>query len=80
MSDVDPAIGGITVVPSDSVNFSATKPPRALWVGGAGNVSVLMSDGTSVVFIGCNAGSIIPGHISRVNLTGTTATFMVAMY
>jgi hypothetical protein len=78
--DSDPAIGAIAVTPSDSTPISTTKSVRALWVGGAGNISVLMSDGTTALFSGIPAGTLLPIRATRVNLTNTTATLIIAVY
>jgi len=45
----------------------------------AGNVSVL-SGGADVVFVGVQAGSILPVETARVNSTATTATNIVALF
>lgn len=51
---------------------------RALYVGGAGNVSVLpVGQSTSVTLVGVQAGSVLPIRVARVNATGTTATSIV---
>jgi len=66
------------VAPSDATDLDFLA--RALWVGGAGNVSVVMMDGNTVVFTGVAAGTLLPIRFSRVNATGTTATNMVALF
>ena len=73
-----PALNAEAVTPSDSV--SLTNDSRGLFVGGAGNISVLMSGGTSVTFTGVVAGSILPIRANRVNATSTTATDIVSLY
>lgn len=65
------------VTTSDTVDL--TNVSRALFVGGAGNVVVIMFDGTTVTFTGVTAGTILPIRVSRVKATGTTATNMVAL-
>lgn len=76
----DPSIGAIAVTPSDVTAISATKAIRAVYVGVGGNISALMSDGTSATFIGVVAGSILPIRVTRINSTSTTATNLVALY
>jgi hypothetical protein len=73
-----PAEWAGTVTPSDTTVFSVK--PRALYIGGNGNCSLLMADGDTVVFVGLTAGSILPIRCNRVNATGTTATNIVALY
>ena len=66
------------VTPSNSVDL--TRVSRALFVGGAGNLSVVMAgNGETVVFIGVPAGAVLPIRVSRVNSTSTTATNIVAI-
>jgi hypothetical protein len=73
-----PALNAEAVTPSDSV--SLTNDSRGLFVGGAGNISVLMSGGTTVTFTGVVAGSVLPIRANRINATSTTATNMVSLY
>jgi hypothetical protein len=73
-----PGEDAVVVTPSNSVNL--TGAPRALFVGGAGNISLVTAAGNTVVFTGVAAGSILPVRVQRVNLTDTTATNIVAIY
>lgn len=52
-----------------------TRVARALFIGVAGNVTVKTIMGTSVTFIGVQAGTILPIQVNVVNTTanGTTA-------
>lgn len=73
-----PASFAEVVTPSDTTDLSRTS--RALFVGGAGNISVEMAGGQSaVVFTGVVAGQILPIAVTRVNSTSTTATNIVAI-
>lgn len=73
----NPASRAFAVTPSDTVNF--TFRARALFVGGAGNISLVTEGGDTVTFTGVNAGSILPVMCTRVNLTLTTATNIVGL-
>ena len=80
------AIGGVAVTTSDTLEITpgnATNPYavgyRALWVGGAGNISVLFVDGTTATLSGILAGTLLPICFTRINATGTTATLLVAL-
>lgn len=74
----DPAREAKAVTPNDSTDIAQT---RALYIGGAGNVKVDMTGGTSAVtFTGATAGSILPIRCTRVYSTDTTATSIVALY
>lgn len=69
-----PAGGAFSVTPSDSTVIRAT----ALYVGGLGNVSVTMEDGSEAVFTGVTAGSILPIRVTKVK-AATTATSIVGL-
>jgi hypothetical protein len=79
-----PAEDGEAVV--NDVEFS--KMSRALYVGGAGHVVVLMKNGSEVVFSSVPAGTILPIRAKRVLTQGvgspaaatTTATLITAMW
>lgn len=77
--DVSSAWKGIAITPSD-----ATILPdgiRGVWVGGAGNLAVIMSgDTTPVTLAGVPAGTLLPIQISKVMATNTTATAITALY
>lgn len=57
----------------------ARKPATALWVGGAGDVSVVMAGGGVVTIAGVAAGTLLPIRVDRV-AAATTATSIVALY
>lgn len=65
------------VTPSDSTDLTGA---RALWVGGAGNLSIKCVDDSAAVTIAVpNAGILLPLFVSRV-MAATTATSIVALY
>ncbi len=72
-----PASIAEAVTPSDSTDL--TNVSRALWIGGAGNISVIMANGSTVLFSGVPAGTLLPLRVSRVRSTSTTATLIVAI-
>lgn len=72
------------ITPSDSVDFTAAQTYGrsvidGIFVGGAGNVTVVTMHGTTVLFVGLSAGDILPARAKRVNSTGTTATSLVGL-
>lgn len=79
----------VDIVKSDTVNFDGTTysatpgtlpvPCEAIYVGGAGIVAAVMSNGRVGNFT-CVAGEILPLRAIRVNSTTTTATLMLALY
>lgn len=74
-----PASNAAAVTPSDGADLSNTT--RALYIGGAGDVSVNMAGtGAAVVFAGVAAGATLPIRVDRVLSTGTTATSIVAIW
>lgn len=67
---------GVAVTPSDVTVIPKT---RAVYVGGAGNIAVRM-DGTTTLFSGVLAGTILPFEVDQVMATDTTATLITALY
>lgn len=65
------------VVPADAGVIRLT---RALYVGGAGNVRVLMASGQDVTFAGVVAGTVLSIAVTRVFATNTTATNILGLY
>jgi hypothetical protein len=53
---------------------------RAIYVGGAGNISMTGDDGNTEVFTGLLAGQILPCGPRKVNTTSTTATLLLGLY
>jgi len=72
-----PSVDQITITPTDGVDLS--KPVRSLYIGGAGNVTLVSPYGTTTTFVGLGAGTILPVSAVRVNATGTTATSLVGL-
>ncbi len=72
----DPGIHAAAVTRSDSVDLP--KACRALHIGVAGTIKVTTSGGDDVSFIAGQG--ILPVSCSRVWLTGTSATDIVAIW
>lgn len=70
--------GATTVTPSDANLLGNTT--TGIFVGGAGNLSVVMSDNTTVTLTGVTAGTFLPISVQQIKATGTTATNIVAFY
>lgn len=73
----EPASHAAAVTPADGSDISPEA--SALFIGGAGDVSVHVMDGSTVTFVGVAAGSILPVRVKRVLSTSTTATNIVAL-
>jgi len=72
-----------SISPADT---DLTRFTRALYIGGTGNVTVIMAEesiggGTTVItFSNVPAGTILPLRVAQVRLTGTTATNIIALF
>lgn len=66
-----------SITPSDSTELEFVT--RALYIGGAGNISVVAADDTSAVILSVAAGAILPIRAKKVNSTSTTATGIVGL-
>tara|TARA_R110000868_G_scaffold45239_1_gene150283 strand:+ start:87 stop:350 length:264 start_codon:yes stop_codon:yes gene_type:complete len=66
------------ITTSDTV--SLTGITRAVYVGGAGNITAIMSNGDAVLFTAVPVGTLLPIRCTRINATATTATLLIAMY
>lgn len=78
LAHLAPAIGGFEISPHDTNALS--KVTRAIYVGGAGHLTVTMHDGTVVTFPSVLAGSLLPIRVRLVMATNTTATNIVGLY
>jgi len=67
----------VVLTPSDSADLANVA--AALWVGGAGNISLDTPDGTTVLISGIPAGTVLPVRVRRVRSTSTTATLIVGL-
>lgn len=79
-----PAYGMFTITPSNVTvfdNIGANPPPtRKLYVGGAGNIAVVMADGSSGVLTAVAVGTTLEISVKQVLSTGTTATNLIGLY
>lgn len=70
-----PATHGFTVVPSDS---TVLPPTRAIYVGGTGDLAVIMNaDTVAVTLKAVPVGTYLPLSVTKVMATNTTATLMI---
>ena len=75
-----PSNSAAAVTPSDAADLPGGAA-KALWIGGAGNLSLIAENDTVAVALNAvAAGQLIPLRVKRVRATGTTATNIVAFY
>lgn len=72
-----PVTKGEAVTPSDSTEL--TNVSRALFVGGSGNLALVLASGDEVTLTGVTAGSWLWIRVKQVKSTGTTATNIAAL-
>lgn len=73
----------IAVTPHDSTaltNGTDDFVAKVLYVGSAGNVSVITAGGQTVTFAGAAAGQYLYGFFTHVRSTSTTASSILAGY
>lgn len=78
----DPAKHAAVVTPSDAADGFLAYVSRALQIGSDGDMTVDMQGspelaGTTVLFSGCKAGTVLPIRVKRVKSTGTTASMKI---
>lgn len=73
-----PASHAAAVTPDDDTDLAETT--RAVWVGGAGNVEVIMAGGGTVVFTAVPAGTLLPIRVTRIKAANTDASSIVAVW
>lgn len=73
-----PAAHAAAVTPDD--NNDLTTAARGLYVGGAGDLTVITTAGDTVTFVAVPAGTLLPVRAARVLDAGTAATSIVALW
>jgi len=76
--NTNPSSSMVAITPSDTVNINQTT--RGIYVGGGGNISVVLQDSSVVLLVAVQTGSVLPIEVIRVNATNTTATNLVALF
>lgn len=74
----EPAIAAFSISPSDQSYLPYIT--RAVFIGSAGNLAVMMFNGDIVVFTNVVAGSVLPIRVVKVFSTGTTVISLLGMY
>ncbi|MEM8665158.1 MAG: hypothetical protein AAGF49_13695 [Pseudomonadota bacterium] len=70
-----PAADAFAITPNDASDLSVAA--RALYIGGSGDVEVTTLGGTTLVFTGLSAGTVLPCSVRRVYAGNTTATDII---
>lgn len=73
-----PARRGFAITANDATDLAAET--RAVYVGVAGDLAVVLSSGDEVSFAGLAGGTLLPVRARRVKATGTTATQLLGLY
>lgn len=72
-----PAQDAFQITPHDTDELAQVT--RAIYVGGAGNVNLTTASGTTIVFSGIPAGTVLPVQVRKVLSTSTTATNIIGL-
>lgn len=75
---LSPASNAAAVTPSDTEPLAFAS--KRLWIGGAGNVTVITVGGSAVTYSAVPAGTYLQVRAATVKETGTTATNIVSEY
>lgn len=81
-AQTSPAANAVAITPADT-DFTNNEFTRAVYVGGAGNLSVRMAGdlGTEdVVFVAVPAGMLLPIRVKQIRSTGNSASNIVALF
>lgn len=75
---IAPARNCFPITPSDSTNLASL--PKALYIGGGGNLVIRAADSTQdVTFVNIPSGTVLDVRALIIRETGTTATNLVGL-
>jgi len=72
-----PAEDAFAITPHDTNDLAQVT--RGIYVGGAGDLTVVTKGGTTVLFSAVPAGVVLPVRAAKVKSTGTAATSLVGL-
>ena len=73
-----PADNAVAITPDDANDLATMS--RGIYIGGAGNLAVVMKGGQAVTFQNLAAGAVLSVRVARIKSTGTTATNLLNLY
>lgn len=74
-----PSVHGVAITPNDTTPL--TQPTRSLYVGGTGDVTVILSgDTAAITFKAVPVGTTLNIRAATVKSTGTTATLLLGLW
>lgn len=77
IKEIQPARSATPIEPNDTTKFTRT---RGVYVAVSGDLRVGMANGAVLTFTSIAAGIIHPLSVTRVLLTGTTATGIIGLF
>jgi hypothetical protein len=72
-----PASHGFEITPDDDEDLPEVV--RAIYVGGAGDLTAVLREGATLSFVNLPAGTLLPVRASRIKAAGTTASDLVGL-
>lgn len=69
---------GFAITPSNENDLANVT--RAIYVGGAGNLSIETKNGVTLTFIALPVGTLLPIRAAKVFALNTTATNLIGLY
>jgi hypothetical protein len=82
----DSILNAWLVSPSDTTVFPPLQTgnniqiTKAVYVGGTGNLNVVMQGGQTILFTNVQGGTVLPISVSQVKNTSTTATTILGLW
>jgi len=76
MSIFNTRFGGAKTI---TTNDTVLQAYSGIYIGGAGNLRVIMESGDDVLFTAPPVGTILPIRVTKVMATNTTATLLIGL-
>ena len=72
-----PAMNAVSYTDTDTSDNTFPQTSRMIYVGATGNLSLDMYNGSTVVFVGCAAGTVLPVRAVSSNSASTVSDITV---